>query len=394
MKSMPRFALLTLLLTAVYAVGQTPIAVHTFLCAGPQGQGLCPEGGVPTSITQAPNGNFFGTAEATTQENVGGNSGGLVFSLTAAGDFAVLHKFVAGAENNWPDGSNPVYLIVGADGRLYGETETGGANNYGTLFRLNTDGSGFQLLHSFCIECSDGSVLQGLAIGNDGNIYGSTEYGGTGCANCGTIFEFNVATATYKVVVNFSSSTANPSSMVVGPDGTFYGFTIRSPYLFHYSEATGKVQLTRLKFPAPLDTAVPILPVLGANGNLYGLYENALKGVGLLEVQLNGTVVEAYPAIPGFALISSTTSPLILASDGNFWMALTAPEEIITISPTDGSLIQTLTPFSTTSVLGYYPSDLISTQDGELWGETQFSGSAPSGSYAAGVVYSLNPTSP
>jgi uncharacterized repeat protein (TIGR03803 family) len=377
-----------------YAGGQTPIPVHTFLCSGPQGQGVCPSGGTPTSITQASDGNFYGTAESTTQENVGGNSGGAVFSLSPAGDFTVLHKFGPGKQHNWPDGSNPIFLIEGSDGRLYGETLTGGATNYGALFRLNKDGSGFQLLHSFCIDCADGFVLQGLAVGNDGNIYGTTLYGGTGCANCGTIFEFNVATATYKVVVNFSSTQANPSSLVVGPDGTLYGFTIRSPYLFHYSEATRKLQSTLLSFPANVGPSVPVLPVLGANGHLYGLYENVTTGVGLLELQLNGTIVEAYPALPNFSLLTSPTSPLVRGGDGNFWMALTAPEEILTISSTDGSIVQTLTPFSTRSAVGDYPSYLISANDGQLWGETQIDGNTVGSEYGAGVVYSLNPTSP
>jgi len=134
---------------------------------------------------------------------------------------------------------------------------------------------------------------------------------------------------------------------------------------------------------------------LGANGNFYGIYEdfNEGGGVGLFETQLDGSNLQAFTAFPSFS-DDPLTSPLVLGSDGSFWLAIyQGGDEILNISPTDGSIIQTLTPFSQKAAVGNYPVDLISTKDGKLWGLTQSGGKAPKGSYGQGVVFSLTPGS-
>jgi uncharacterized repeat protein (TIGR03803 family) len=40
-------------------------------------------------------------------------------------------------------------LIEGRDGKLYGTTESSGSNDAGTVFKLNKEGSGYGMLHSF-----------------------------------------------------------------------------------------------------------------------------------------------------------------------------------------------------------------------------------------------------
>src|ERR1700733_16034115 len=90
---------------AAHAVGQQPVAVHTFVCDGSEGQGGCPNGGVPTSIVLGSDGNFYGTASETLQQQE--EAGGLVFSLTPSGTFTVLYAFEPGQGNNTvnvPDG--------------------------------------------------------------------------------------------------------------------------------------------------------------------------------------------------------------------------------------------------------------------------------------------------
>ena|ERR1700728_4594589 len=71
--------------------------------------------------------------------------------------------------------------------------------------------------------------------------------------NCGTIFRVIAASGTYEVVVNFDSAATgeNPTNLVVGPDGTFYGTTYGASgsILFHYIESTGELQTTSLAFP-------------------------------------------------------------------------------------------------------------------------------------------------
>lgn len=370
----------------VYMVGQKPFAVHTFVCNGSEGQGGCPNGGVPTSIIQGSDGNFYGTASETIQQPE--EAGGLVFSLTPSGAFTVLYMFEPGQGNNFPNGQDPVQLVEGSDGKLYGVTDLGGANNAGAVFRLNRDGSGFQLIHSFCPSCGDGYDPLGMAAGTDGNVYGATFYSRISKCECGSIYRVNAATGKYKTVKVTRTAPSNP---VAGSNGMLYWTVLGS--LFIYNESTGKMHGIHLKLPK-VDhfpgTAASI--AFGANGNLYGIYGVAEQSLGLFEVDPDGSNLVVFPQIQN--LFSGTTSGLVLGGDGNLWMEQNggAPYgEILAFSPTNGSLIQTLTPFSQTSPVGGYPTDLISAQGGALWGLTTFYGDAPQGSYGEGVVFSLTP---
>jgi len=384
------FLTIFVMLLAVYAyAGQKPVAVHTFVCKDPQEQGTCPKGGVPSWIIQASDGRFYGVAQATTEVHSNSPEGGLVFSLTPAGHFTALYKF--NPKKSSVTGNNPDQIVEGPDGMLYGETAIGGASNEGTLFRLKKNGTGFQVLHSFCSDnCSDGYDPESLVAGNDGNVYGTTLYGGQGNCECGTIFRINAATGKYKVVQVTENHT---SSMVTGPDGTFYGFTdgTNGGILFHYIEATNSYQETQLQFPSNLVGSGAILPSLGANQNLYGIYEDFQEGggIGLFEVQLDGSNLQAFSPFPSFP-DNALTSPLALGSDGNFWITVFGGvDEILNISATDGSIIQTLTPFSQKASVGDCPVDLMSAKDGKLWGLTECGGKAPKGFYGQGVVFSL-----
>jgi len=383
--------ILTMLLTVTAYAAPKPFAVHTFICKGVD-QGPCPKGAVPNWIIQASDGNFYGVAGVTTEVYPPG--GGLVFSLTPSGHFTSLYKFRQ--EKTLVTGTYPSLIAEGPDGLLYGETAIGGASNEGTLFRLKKDGTGFQVIHSFCSNnCSDGYDPEGLVAGNDGNVYGTTFYGGEGNCECGAIFQINAATGKYKVVQITENHT---SSMVTAPDGTFYGLTNgpNGPVLFHYIEATNTLQEIQLQFPQNLLVDLVLLPSVGANGNFYGIYESFQQGgggPGLFETQLDGSNLQAFPSFPSFS-DDPLTSPLVLGSDGNFWLAIyQGGDEIRNISSTDGSIIQTLSPFSEKAAVGNYPVDLVSTKDGKLWGLTESGGKAPKGFYGSGVVFSLSPSS-
>jgi uncharacterized repeat protein (TIGR03803 family) len=383
-------AIFTVLLAMSAFAGIKLVPVHTFICKGVD-QGPCPNGAIPTWIIQGSDGNFYGVAQATTEVHTNSPEGGLVFSLTPAGRFTALYRF---KPDKFPTtGNNPILIVEGPDGMLYGETGIGGSSGVGTLFRLKKDGTDFQTIHSFCSDnCFNGYDPLGLVAGNDGNVYGTTLYGGQGDCECGTIFQIEAATGKYKVVQVTENHT---SSMVTGPDGTFYGFTEgeNGGVLFHYIEATNTLQETQLPFQQNLTGSLAILPSLGANGNLYGVYENFNQGGGdgLFEVQLDGSNLQAFSPIMNFP--SFLTSPLVLGSDGNFWITnYEGADNILNISSTDGSVIQTLTPFSQNSAVGDCPDDLMSANDGKLWGLTECYGKAPKGYYGQGVVFNLTPS--
>src|SRR5262249_47649354 len=151
----------------------------------------------------------------------------VVFRIEKDGSgYSVLHIFSFGAGN---DGSDPRQLIEGSDRALYGTTGSGGTADNGTVFKLNKDGSGYTLLHSFTGTVGDGSnPCAGLLEGSDGALYGTTAEGGSSLSY-GTVFKLNKDGSGYRVLHRFVSGLGdgrNPrAALVEGSDGTMYGTT-------------------------------------------------------------------------------------------------------------------------------------------------------------------------
>src|SRR5467141_58072 len=88
--------------------------------------------------------------------------------------FTTLHSFTGGL-----DGASPqAGLTVAGNGKTrYGTAANGGSGGWGTLFAINTDGTGFTNLHGF--SCSDGaSPYAGLTVAGN-TLYGTTARGGS-----------------------------------------------------------------------------------------------------------------------------------------------------------------------------------------------------------------------
>jgi uncharacterized repeat protein (TIGR03803 family) len=98
-------------------------------------------------------------------------------------------------------------LLVASDGALYGTTDAGGSGNghNGAVFKLNPDGSGYTLLHSFPGEPGDGRFPRSsLVEGRDGTLYGTTQNGGTNDA--GTVFKLKKDGSGYRVLHSLTGS--------------------------------------------------------------------------------------------------------------------------------------------------------------------------------------------
>jgi len=75
---------------------------------------------------------------------------------------------------------------VDANGNVYGNTETGGASNFGTVYKVSKSGK-FTLLHSF--DGTDGKYPYGsFARDAKGTLFGSALNGGT--IGYGTVWKF------------------------------------------------------------------------------------------------------------------------------------------------------------------------------------------------------------
>lgn len=390
MKRTPALSLFFTLLIAQAAFASSTItAVHTFVCTGTQGAS-CPQGEGPGSLIQGSDGNFYGTASASTLNFP--QNGGTVFSLTPAGKLTVLHSF-----NNLQQGNFPGFLAEGPDGNLYGITFSGGGSgNHGVVYRVSKQGFGFKVIHQFCAtsSCTDGVGGTNLVVGRDGNLYGTSTFGGTGFCQggCGVIYRVVPSSSTYEVVFNFNGTTdgAFPSGLTVAPDGSFVG--LGGAVLFHYSPVTGAFSANVVNIPFNNGHPTQLLTLtFGPNGNLYGPYnEYAKQGAGVFEIKTDGTGLHLFPFYT-----TNSASPLgaVVASDGNLWIAdaiAGGTGEILKISPSTGNVLQTIKPFGPSARVGSNPSSFIQALNGTFWGTTFFNGIAAAGDTAGGVVFKLN----
>lgn len=123
----------------------------------------------------------------------GGSSGkGTVFAVNTNGtDFTILHSFTAisGSPSTNSDGGNPIAGLILSGSTLYGTAFHGGSSGGGTVFTINTDGTGFTVLFDF-----DGSGEAGGPRGSlilSGNtVYGTTLYGGS--SGRGSVFSLSL----------------------------------------------------------------------------------------------------------------------------------------------------------------------------------------------------------
>ncbi|MGD1089827.1 MAG: choice-of-anchor tandem repeat GloVer-containing protein, partial [Verrucomicrobiota bacterium] len=176
---------------------------------------------------------------------------------------------------NYTNGAGPqAGLVLGNDGNFYGTTVNGGTNNpsYGTVFQMTTNGT---LTNLLSFNNTNGAYpVAGLALGQDGNFYGTTYYGGS--SNVGTIFKM-AADGTLTTSVSFAGTNgANPQALLAqGSDGNFYGTTAgggtNGPGYGTIFLMTTNGTLTNLLSFNNTNGAYPVAGLaLGRDGNFYG----------------------------------------------------------------------------------------------------------------------------
>lgn len=257
---------------------------------------FCSQGGVDCTdgiqplagLIEDASGNLYGISNGGGGTNSSGcNSGscgyGTVFKLTPSSSgygYAALYNFCS--QPYCTDGAKPLGdLIVDAAGNFYGTTSMGGVNGRGTVFKLTPSGNGYteSVLYNFCSQsqgsalCTDGVTPVGLIEDSSGNLFGTTNWGGTGATlvnggyGYGTVF-------------------------MLAPSGSGYKYTVL--YSFCPSSSTGIC----------LDGAAPATGALveDASGNLYGM--TTLGGAGNHALGCNGigcgTVFKLSPNSGGY----------------------------------------------------------------------------------------------
>lgn len=191
----------------------------------------CADGGSPSALTMDAGGNLYGVAGG------GAHAAGLVFELSppvsghvwSASDLYDFCSAAACADGSSPHGP----LIIDGLGNLLGTTSDGGAHSAGTVYKL-APGGAQSVLYSFCSEvnCVDGrSPLSGVVMDKLGALYGATVLGGRRNQNAGTVFR--LVGTTMKTPYRFCAqpSCADGAYPIVGlaidKAGNLFGTTER-----------------------------------------------------------------------------------------------------------------------------------------------------------------------
>jgi uncharacterized repeat protein (TIGR03803 family) len=173
------------------------------------------------NLVQGPNGNFFGTLP-----NGGASNSGTIFEISPDGSFFTnFYNFTGGANGASPAGA----LSVGQDGNFYGTTYYGGVSNQGTIFRISTDGAYTRLGWLGGTNGANPNVA--LVQGADGSFYGTTKYGGPynkvtqGGTGFGVVFQITTNGTLSTPVLFDSTDGANAAALIHAKDNNFYGTT-------------------------------------------------------------------------------------------------------------------------------------------------------------------------
>jgi uncharacterized repeat protein (TIGR03803 family) len=189
------------------------------------------------NLIEGPGGRLFGMTSAG-----GANNGGVIFEYDTATNNFMKRVDLSSANGITPNGS----LLLASNGKLYGMTRLGGANNLGVIFEYDNSTKTYTKKVDF-------TGTSGVAMGAQpygslievapGKLYGMTRFGGVG--NLGVIFEYDFSTNTYTKKVDFTGNTgsfqgsAPYGRLVKATNGNLYGVTFQggssnSGVLFEY----------------------------------------------------------------------------------------------------------------------------------------------------------------
>jgi uncharacterized repeat protein (TIGR03803 family) len=279
--------------------------------------GTSPQGGVALTT----NGVLYG---ATYQ---GGFSNlGTIFSLNTNGTgFQVLHHFIGGADGKNPWGE----LIVGSDTALYGVTDFTSSAVRGTVFKINQNGGGYTIIHTFTGSPDGQQPHCRLLQAADGMLYGTTSFGGT-ASQLGAIFRMNLDGSSYSVIHALQNSTSEGRGP--GPDlcqstnGSLYGTvgaggSANAGAIFKVDADGNNYSLVRSFQTTGGDGQQPNTGVMEINGFLYGgTYSGGLGRGTYYKIRNDGS---GYSVLRSFSTSNtndfSYENPLIKGADGQLY---------------------------------------------------------------------------
>ncbi len=382
-----------LFVATLILVGAIPLGAQTFtlLHSFSGTDGSNPYAG----LVQATNGKLVGTT------SYGGtHTGGTIFTISTSGALTSLYSFCT--LSSCADGTDPRGPVVQAsNGNFYGTTSGGGPfSSPGTIFKITTSGT-LTTLYTFCAlsGCTDGeSPFGGLLLALNGNLYGTTDAGGT---HGGTIFDIKPSGGALSTLYNFctlsmcADGDSPEATLIQGTDNDLYGTTFGGGSFSYYGTAfkiTTSGTFTSLHSFDGTDGDEPVGGLIQAiDGNYYGTTQtDGTYGYGtVFKLTSSGTFTPLY----NFCALSSCPdgsfpeAGLIQGTDGNLYGTTFeggAHGDGTVFSITTGGTLTTLHSFDGTD--GNQPwAGLVQDTNGTFYGTT-YSG----GSSNLGTVFSLS----
>ncbi len=252
-------------------------------------------------LVQASDGKLYGTTQS------GGSEGyGTIFSITPDGTYNVLRSLSYSTDGAYPQAG----LVQASDGKLYGISRSGGSYGAGTIFSITTDGT-YTVLRSLSSETDGANPYAELMQASDGKFYGTMSEGGSN--GYGTIFSITPG-GTYTVLhsLNYSTDGANSQARLVqASDGKLYGTTVNGGSNGGgtiFSLTTGGTYTVLHSLNYSTDGANPLAGLVQAsNGKLYGTTRVGWNnGYGTIFSWANATPVAAFTATPNPATTNAS----------------------------------------------------------------------------------------
>ena len=206
-----------------------------------------------------------------------------------------LHSFAGGTD----DGAEPIVLIIGSNGTLYGETGGGGIDNFGAVFQIVppvAPGGAWTetMLRGLDYYSGDGLGSTGLVLASTGALYGTTYGGGIS----GTVFELLPQSAPFETILHKFKGKKHdgldPVGLVLSQPGPLYGITygVSEPGCYSFGNAacgtvfklasgSGSLETVLYKFKgAPSD---------GGNLNSFGRDPEATRSIAAPDATASAT---------------------------------------------------------------------------------------------------------
>jgi uncharacterized repeat protein (TIGR03803 family) len=300
----------------------------------------------------------------------------IVFTSYCNAQFTKLLDFTGATNGSEPHGS-----LIADSNNLYGMTYLGGAYNYGTIFKIKTNGSGFLRLLSFN-GSSNGKNPTGSLLLDSTFLYGMTPYGGTN--NKGIIFKIKTDGTGFVKLLDFDGATngANPQGSLISDSLFLYGITrfggINDNGTIFKIKRDGTGYLKLFDFNNSTDGNSAVASLISDGTYLFGMtMQGGSAGAGIIfKIKPDGS---SFAKILDFDGSNKGTYPQgSLCTDGTFLYGMAAMGgsnnygTIIKIKP-DGSNYSKLLDFDLTNK-GSAPFGSLITDSSYLYGMTSEGG--------------------